>query len=143
MVAGQIDYAKTEQCAAIRLLGSIVAVGVEFRDVGKHNSDHAALFFNYRDVDATNAPNNTIAACSIDAWNPARKKSGNVCLVGILLNFVRLAAPTMHRHGARVRRAKRNRVDRRSRILLPLPFRRPPSSTARTSRRSTSRASRC
>ena len=81
IVAGQIDYAKTEQCDAIRLLGSIIAIGVQFKDVAKHNTDQAALYFSYRDVDSTNAPNNTISGCSIDAWNPAIVSKGTYGMV--------------------------------------------------------------
>ena len=40
------------------------------------------------------------------------KKSGSVFLVGIFLDFVRVTTRTMHPHGAYVRRAKRNRIDR-------------------------------
>ena len=41
------------------------------------------------------------------------KKSGNIFRVGIFLDFVWLATRTMHPHGAYVRRARRNRIDRR------------------------------
>ena len=40
------------------------------------------------------------------------KKSGNICRVGIFLDFVWLTTRTMHPHGAYVRRAERNRIDR-------------------------------
>ena len=40
------------------------------------------------------------------------KKSGDIFRVGIFLDFVRLATRTMHPHGAYVRGAKRNRIDR-------------------------------
>jgi hypothetical protein len=51
----------------------------------------------------------------------SRKKSGDVFRVGIVLDFVR--PTTRAPHGAHVRRAKRNRFDRRSRIVIPPPFR--------------------
>ena len=50
----------------------------------------------------------------------ASKKSGNVFRVGIFLDFVRLTTRAEGPHGAHVRGAKRNRIDRRSRIILPL-----------------------
>ena len=49
------------------------------------------------------------------------ERSGNIFLVGIFLDFVRLT--TRAPHGARARGANRNRIDRRSRFILPLPFR--------------------
>ena len=42
---------------------------------------------------------------------------------GVFLEFVRLATRAEGPHGAHVRGAKRNRIDRRSRIILPLLFR--------------------
>ena len=49
------------------------------------------------------------------------KKSGSVCRVGIFLDFVRRSGTTTCAPwGAHVRRAKRNRVDHRSPIILPL-----------------------
>ena len=54
------------------------------------------------------------------------KKSGDVFRVGIFLDFVRLTTHTPH--GAHVRRAKRNRIDPRSRTSH-----RSPSGTARWS----------
>ena len=49
------------------------------------------------------------------------ERSGNIFWMGIFLDFVRLT--TRAPHGARARGAKRNRIDRRSRFILPLPFR--------------------
>ena len=50
------------------------------------------------------------------------KKSGNVFRVGIFLDFVRQPGTTCAGgpHRAHVRGAKRNRIDRRSRFILPL-----------------------
>ena len=50
-----------------------------------------------------------------------RKKRGNIFRVGIFLDFVR--PTTRVPHGSHVRRAKRNRIDRRSRVIPPLLFR--------------------
>ena len=50
------------------------------------------------------------------------KKSGNIFRVGLFLDhdFVRLTTRAEGPHGAHVRRAKRKRIDRRSRVILPL-----------------------
>ena len=55
----------------------------------------------------------------------ARKWSGNIFRVGIFLDFVRRSGTTRAEgpHGAHVRRAERNRIDRRPQIILPLFFR--------------------
>ena len=50
----------------------------------------------------------------------AGEKSGDIFRVGVFLDFVRLT--TRVPHGAHVRGAKRNRIGRRSRIILPLFF---------------------
>ena len=65
---------------------------------------------------------------------PASKKSGNVFRVGIFLDSVTLSTRTMHPNGAYVRRAKRDRIDRRSQIMLPLLFKMSPRSKAAVER---------
>ena len=45
------------------------------------------------------------------------KKSGNIFRVGIFLDFVWLTTRTMHPHGAYVRRARRNRIDRHGGVI--------------------------
>ena len=52
-----------------------------------------------------------------------KKRSGNIFRVGIFLDFVRLTTRAPHVGPQHVRRAKRSRIDRRSRITLPLSFR--------------------
>ena len=61
------------------------------------------------------------------------KRSGNIFGVGVFLDFVRRSGATRAEgpHGARVRRAKRSRVDRHARIILPLLFRHRGGSVAR------------
>ena len=47
------------------------------------------------------------------------EKSGNIFRGGVFLNFVRLTTRAPHGGASHVRRAKRNRIDRRSRVDSP------------------------
>ena len=72
VVVGQADFPDAGDTASSVKIGSMTAVGVQFDDVGKHNSEHAAIFFYYRTVfDEASAPTNIIDGCSINSWNPA------------------------------------------------------------------------
>jgi hypothetical protein len=76
MVVGEALF-EAEGDSPVTKFGSLKAVGVEFRDVGKHNSEHSAIFFNYRTAfTADTAPTNIIDGCSINAWNPAIVSKG-------------------------------------------------------------------
>ena len=81
IVVDSITYAKTEQCKQITLTGSMQAVGVEFRDMAKHNSNRAAILFDFRKkgrwlqgnaLPTTIAKTrNVVRSSSIDSWGTA------------------------------------------------------------------------
>ena len=110
----------------------------------------SSLGCSYRHERPANCPDRVYRKVMMQCWqeNPdkrppfsdliplleARKRSGNIFRVGIFLDFVGLT--TRAPHGAHARRAERNRIARRSRMILPLLFRplRRSTSTSRTSR---------
>ena len=76
-----------EQLGVVRKLGSLVATGVEFRDMGKLASEHAAVqyrFFSDMSNSPEDVPENRIEGCSfVDNWNyvVASERSQNVQLI--------------------------------------------------------------
>jgi hypothetical protein len=49
--------------------GSLNAYGVEFKDMGQHNSEHSAIYFAYN-IRPTQAPStNVIDSCSLQSWS--------------------------------------------------------------------------
>jgi hypothetical protein len=68
VVVTQESFKPNSQEPARTVTGSLHAYGVEFKDMGQHNSEHAAVYFAYT-VDPSAAPTtNAIDSCSVQSW---------------------------------------------------------------------------
>ena len=79
-----------EQLGIVRKLGSLVATGVEFRDLGKLASEHPAVQYRYFSLlEEDEIPENRIEGCSfVDSWNyvVATERSQNVQLINNVIH---------------------------------------------------------